>query len=87
MLRCSEVFDSWEFRGHRTLKSEKAGRKLNKYGIPIISGKQCHGSESENLAIPALLMWPKCFGMSNSCVKRMLSTGVKPDVDDIVLEL
>jgi hypothetical protein len=27
------------------------------------------------------------FGMSNSCVTRMLSTGVKPDVDDIVLEL
>ena len=55
MLRCSEVFDSWEFRGHHTLKTEKAGRKPNKYGAPLISGKQCRGSESENLAVPALV--------------------------------
>jgi len=27
------------------------------------------------------------FGMSNSCVTRMLSTGVKPDIDDIILDL
>ena len=27
------------------------------------------------------------LGVTNSCVTRMLSTGVKPDIDDIVLEL
>ncbi|MEA3415382.1 MAG: hypothetical protein U9R02_04370, partial [Thermodesulfobacteriota bacterium] len=27
------------------------------------------------------------LGVTNSCATRMLSTGVKPDIDDIVLEL
>ena len=42
--------------GNITLKTERVGRKPNKYGVPLISGKQYRGSESENLAIPAL-MW------------------------------
>jgi hypothetical protein len=42
--------------GNITLKTERVGRKPNKYGVPLISGKQYRGPESENLAIPAL-MW------------------------------
>ena len=85
--------------GQRIDIKELAEKVCEKYDV---SEKELRSGSRRNIVVQArrAISWigvgelgysgadvARYLGVTNSCVTRMLSTGVKPDIDDIVLEL
>ena len=62
------------------------GQKVGRVEVETFLRKAELVREVEGKDLQTLSARSKTTGVTNSCVTRMLSTGVKPDIDDIVLE-